>query len=138
MIGNVFFLALRRLRGPLITLICVYAISVLGLVLIPGQDAEGNPWQMDFFHAFYFVSFMGSTIGFGELPYPFTDNQRMWVLLCIYFTVFTWLYAIGRVLTLMQEPAFRQALTYSAFRRNVKRVVEPFYLVCTTVRPVSP
>lgn len=128
--GNVFFLALRRLRRPLITLICAYAISILGLVLIPGRDSAGDVWHMDFFHAFYFVSFMGTTIGFGEIPYPFTDGQRLWVLFCIYFTVIAWLYAIGRALALIQEPAFRQAVIHGAFVRSVKRLAEPFYLVC--------
>ena len=67
---HTFFLVLRRLRRPLIILISVYAVSTLGLTLIPGIDGEGQPWKMAFFHAFYFVSFMGSTIGFGEIPYP--------------------------------------------------------------------
>ena len=74
--GHVFYLLLRRLRTPIITIIVVYSVSVLGFVLIPGVDDEGKPWRMDFFHAFYFVSFMGSTIGFGEIPYPFTAGQR--------------------------------------------------------------
>ena len=69
--SQIIYLILRRLRTPLIVLVCVYAVSVLGFVLIPGVDDQGNPWKMDFFHAFYFVSYMGSTIGFGELPYPF-------------------------------------------------------------------
>ena len=90
--NNIIYLVLRRLRMPLITLIVIYAISVLGFVLIPGQDDEGNPWRMGFFHAVYFVSFMGSTIGFGEIPYPFTDAQRMWALIMIYATVISWLY----------------------------------------------
>jgi Trk K+ transport system NAD-binding subunit len=85
---------------------------------------------MDFFHAFYFVSFMGSTIGFGELPYPFTDEQRLWVLICIYISVFAWLYAIGTALAMVQDPAFRYAVTQNAFARSVRRIVEPFYLVC--------
>lgn len=126
----VFFLALRRLRGPLITLICVYTIAVLGLTLIPGVDADGNPWRMDFFHAFYFVSFMGSTIGFGEIPYPFTGGQRLWVTLCIYFSVVAWLYAIGRTIALSQEPAFRQAITRGTFEHSVRRLYESFYIIC--------
>jgi len=65
---NILFLILRRMRAPLAVLIVAYAISILGLVLIPGTDAEGNPWRMDFFHAFYFVSYMATTIGCGELP----------------------------------------------------------------------
>ena len=127
---HVFVLALRRLRGPLITLISVYAVAVLGLTLIPGVDEDGNPAGVDFFHAFYFVSFMGSTIGFGELPHPFTAAQRLWVTLCIYFSVIAWLYAIGRGIALAQEPAFRHALTQGTFERTVRSIQDHFYIVC--------
>ena len=60
---------------------------------------------MNFFHAFYFVSFMGSTIGFGEIPYAFTDAQRAWVLITIYTSVVAWLYTIGTLLSLIQDQA---------------------------------
>ena len=83
----VAYLVLRRLRAPLITLIVIYSLSILGYVLIPGVDPNGEPYRMNFFHAFYFVSFMGSTIGFGELPHEFTSAQRFWTLFCIYATV---------------------------------------------------
>ncbi len=56
---------------------------------------------MSFFHAFYFVSFMGSTIGFGEIPYEFTNAQRMWTVFSIYITVTIWLYSIGSVLSVV-------------------------------------
>lgn len=102
--NNVVYIVMRRLRRPLITLIVVYSISVLGFVLIPGVDDQGQPYRMDFFHAFYFVSFMGSTIGFGEVPYAFTDGQRMWTMLCIYATVIAWLYGIGAMLATFQDP----------------------------------
>ena len=35
------FLILRRMRAPLIVLIVIFAVSVLGLTLIPGEDAGG-------------------------------------------------------------------------------------------------
>ncbi len=127
---NLLFLLLRRLRAPLILLIAVYAIAVLGLVLIPGADAAGRPWQMGFFHAFYVVSYTATTIGFGELPYTFTDAQRLWLTFIIYASVVTWLYSLGAVLTTIQDPAFRQLWTESAFRRAVQRLREPFYLIC--------
>ncbi|MGD2076368.1 MAG: NAD-binding protein [Gammaproteobacteria bacterium] len=127
---NVIYLLLRRMRLPLIVVIVTYAISILGLVLIPGVDDQGNPWRMDFFHAIYFVSFLGSTIGFGEIPYPFTDAQRMWTTLIIYAAVVSWLYAIGSILTLIQDPAMRRVLAASAFARRVRGRQEPFYLVC--------
>src|SRR4030065_745636 len=107
---NIVYVLLRRIHVPLIVLVCVYAVAILGFVLIPGMDDKGNPWRMDFFHAFYFVSFMGTTIGFGEIPYPFTDAQRLWATLCIYGTVFAWLYGIGAALSLLQDSAFQAIL----------------------------
>ena len=127
---QVIFLILRRMRAPLIVLISAYAISIIGMVLMPGVDDQGRPWHMDFFHAIYFVSFMATTIGFGEIPYEFSDAQRMWALFSIYFTVISWLYAIGKILTLVQDSGFKQAVTEQAFARGVSRLTEPFYIVC--------
>jgi Trk K+ transport system NAD-binding subunit len=128
--NNVLFLLLRRLRTPLILLIAVYAIAVLGFVLIPGVDDKGQPWHMGFFHAFYVMSYTATTIGFGELPYAFTDAQRMWLTFSIYASVVTWIYSIGAVLTAVQDPAFRAVRTENAFARAVRRLREPFYVVC--------
>ena len=127
---NLIYLLLRRMRVPLIVVILAYAISILGLVLIPGIDDQGNPWQMSFFHAFYFVSFMGSTIGFGEIPYPFTDPQRIWTTVAMYMTVISWLYAIGSLFSLVQDHAFRRVVARTNFTREVRRINNPFYLVC--------
>jgi voltage-gated potassium channel len=127
---NIAFVLLRRIRSPLIVLICVYAIAILGFTIIPGMDDEGQPWRMDFFHAFYFVSFMGSTIGFGEIPYPFTDGQRMWTTMMIYSSVVSWLYAIGSLLAVIQDPAFRTLNRQNSFRRSISRINSPFYLIC--------
>lgn len=128
--SKVIFLFFRRMRMPLIVLISTYSISVIGLVLIPGMDDAGNLWHFDFFHAFYFVSFMGSTIGFGEIPYAFTPGQRLWVSICIFFTVIGWLYAIGRILSLTQDPAFTRATTEARFIRSVRKISQPFTIVC--------
>lgn len=127
---NVLFLLLRRLRTPLILLILVYAVTILGFVLIPGVDDKGQPWHMGFFHAFYVVSYTATTIGFGELPYVFNEPQRMWLTFTIYASVITWIYSIGAVLTTVQDPAFRAVRIESAFARAVRRMREPFYLVC--------
>src|SRR3954469_4855595 len=123
------FLILRRMRAPLITLIVIFAVSVLGLTLIPRQGAEGRPWHMGFFDAFYVMSYTASTIGFGEIPYPFTYNQRMWVTISIYLTVIGWAYAIGSLLALLQDRSFRQALALQHFTRKVARLREPFLLI---------
>ena len=123
------FLVLRRMRVPLITLVLVFAVSVFGLTLVPGQDADGEPVRTSFFHAFYFMSYTATTIGFGELPNAFTDAQRLWVVVCIYLTVVAWAYAIGALLTLLQDRAFRHALAVQHFERKVRRIAEPFLVV---------
>lgn len=127
---TLLYVLLKRLRSPLIVLVSVYATTILGFTLIPGVDDEGNVWRMDFFHAFYFVSFMGSTIGFGEIPYAFTSAQRMWATVGIYGTVIAWLFGIGSLLSTMQDPSVRRLVTESRFRRKVKKLVEPFYILC--------
>ncbi len=127
---NLIYIILRRLRSPLIFLILVYAISMTGFVLIPGEDNQGQIHNMTFFEAFYFVSFMGTTIGFGEVPYTFIAAQRYWTLLSLYATVIAWLYAIGSILGAFQDPAFRQQLKRNAFTRKVNSIREPFYLIC--------
>ena len=127
---NIFFLILRRLRAPIITLISIYAVSILGLVVIPGQDNMGQVYRMDFFHAFYFVSYTATTIGFGEIPYPFTNLQRMWIVVCIYSSVIGWTYTLGSIFALTRDQALGNAMKYSRFKNKVMRLSEPFYLVC--------
>jgi len=124
------FLILRRMRLPLLVLIAVYAISVLGLVLLPGIDAEGRPYSLDFFHAFYIVTYTITTIGYGELPYTFSVAQRLWMVLSIYLGVVGWVYAVGALIALFRDPAFRQVLVEGRFTASVRRLSEPFYIVC--------
>lgn len=123
------FLVLRRMRFPLVVLITIFSVAVLGLTLIPGVDADGKPWHMSLFDAFYFVSYTATTIGFGELNYTFTSAQRMWVTLTIYASVTGWAYVFGSLFALTQEPAFRTALALQRFRRKVKGLHEPFLLL---------
>ncbi len=123
------FLVLRRMRVPLIVLVVIFAVSVLGLSLIPGRDSAGRPDRMGLFDSFYFISYTATTIGFGELPQAFTEAQRMWVTLAIYLAVIGWAYAIGSLLSLMQDQAFRQALARRGFTRSVRRMREPFLLL---------
>ncbi len=126
----VAFLILRRLRAPLIALISIYSVLILGYTLIPGQDANGNEYHMSFFHAFYFVSFMGSTIGFGELPYAFTEAQRFWTIIAIYSSVIAWIYSIGAVVAILRDESFLRLLQRGRFRYRVTSEKEPFYIVC--------
>lgn len=123
------FLIMRRMRAPLIILIVIFAVSVIGLTVIPGQDGQGRPARVGFFDAFYFMSYTATTIGFGELPNPFTAAQRLWVMGTIYLTVVGWAYAIGAILSLLQDRAFRQALALRSFTRKVAALREPFLLM---------
>jgi voltage-gated potassium channel len=129
-ISPVFSMVMSRMRAPLIILIIIYAISIVGLILIPGVDDEGNLWRMSIFHAFYYVSFTATTIGFGEIPYALNDAQRLWVICTIYMAVIAWLYAIGKILSLIQDPIFKKALNENSFKSQVSNIHEPFYLVC--------
>lgn len=129
--NSIFFLVLRRIRAPLVALISIYAVSVLGLTLVPGVDAHGQPAPpLSFFHAFYFVSFTATTIGFGEIPNAFSNAQRLWVIVCVYMTVIGWTYTILTLLALLQDKGFQNTLVASRFARRVKRLDAPFYLVC--------
>lgn len=127
---SVFFLILRRMRTPLLLLVSSYSIAIGGLVLMPGMDNEGRPWQFDFMHAFYFISYTASTIGFGEIPYPFSAAQRLWTTFSIYLTVLAWLYAFGNILALIQDPQFQRVLAQRRVQRGVKRQMGPFFIVC--------
>ena len=129
--NSAFFLVLRRMRVPIIVLIVIYAISVFGLTLVPGIDADGKAAPpLSFFHAFYFVSYTATTIGFGEIPNAFSDAQRMWVTISIYLTVVGWSYSIVTLIALLQDKGFQNTLTVNRFSRRVRLIKEPFYLIC--------
>lgn len=125
------FLVLRRLRKTLIGLIVIYAVAVLGLTLAPGLPGDdGLPTRIDFFHAFYFISYTATTIGFGELPTAFSEQQRLWVTFCIYLTVTGWAVFIGALLAMYQDANLQRAIHRNRFARAVAKLSEPFYLVC--------
>ena len=66
---DVLQLALRRMRMPVLLVVLVFSISVIGLSLMPGVDAEGDPHRLTLFDSLYFMSYTATTIGFGEIPY---------------------------------------------------------------------
>jgi voltage-gated potassium channel len=130
MSSKVTFMIMRRMRTPLLVLLFVYTVAILGLTLVQGVDDQGRPWTMSFFHAFYVVSYTATTIGFGEIPYTFSEAQRLWVSVTLYLTVIAWIYAIGVLLNLIQNQAFQRVVVANRFARMVKRIHEPFYLIC--------
>lgn len=128
--SNVFYLVLRRMRLPLITIVLVYTLTTCVLALTPGVDADGNPTPgMGLFHAFYVISYTGSTIGFGEIPVPFSSAQRLWMTISIYLTVIGWSYSIVTVLSLLQDPGFQSAFRAARFASRIRGLREPFYIV---------
>jgi len=123
-------LILRRMRIPLLVLITSYSISILGFVMIAGVDEHGQHWHMNFFDAVYFVSYMATTIGFGELPHPFSVAQRMWATVTIYLSVVSWVYAIGSILSLVQNNLLKRAIEEGSFTRSVRKLGENFFIIC--------
>ena len=129
-LDRVSMVVLRYMRGPVFVLIVVYAIGITGMSLIPGYDNDGNLVYMDLFHSFYFFTYTATTTGFGEIPYEFTDEQRLWAIFCVYMGVIAWLYAIGSIFRLVRNQHFLFALNEHRFARRVQRIYRPFYIVC--------
>jgi voltage-gated potassium channel len=123
------FIALRRMRTSLLVLISSFTISISGMMLMPGVDPEGNTWRMDLFEAFYFVSYTASTIGYGEIPYPYSPQQRLWVVIAIALTVISWSYVIAQLLSLLRDRHFRGAVAQQRFARRVSNMREDFVLI---------
>lgn len=128
--GSVLFMILRRLRAPMLLLVVVFAVGIAGLVLIPGVDAQGQTWHLTLFQALYFMSYTASTIGFGEIPQGFSDNQRLWVTVIIYASVIGWAILVASLLAMVQDRAFAAALATARFPRAVRSIGEPFLLIC--------
>jgi len=123
------WIVIRRLRLPVLIIILTFAISILGMVLIPSVDDQGHVYHLTFFDAFYFVSYMASTIGFGESPYAFTYPQKLWVSFVIYLTVIGWFYGIGTIVALIQDEVLHKEMVKSKFAKAVKAMNEPFILI---------
>lgn len=123
------YLIIAKLKFPLILLITVYAISIIGLVLIPTYDNNGNIYYLDFFEAFFIVIYTSTTVGFGETPYAWTEYQKFWMAICTIMTVTSWLISIGRIITIMQDPLIKLETKTYFFKRKIKNLKEPFYIV---------
>jgi len=125
-----FWIVIRRLRAPILALIVTYAISIVLLTMVEGKDANGHTHYLSFFDAFYIVSYTANTIGFGEIPYAFTYPQRLVMTITIYLTVPAWFYAIGTIVGLIQNKAFKKELKRILFRRRIEHFKEDFVVIC--------
>jgi voltage-gated potassium channel len=128
--NNIIWLTMRRMRTPLILMILVYSLSVFGLTQIPGQDAAGNPVQVGYLDAVYFIAILATTIGLGEFPTAFTHAQRLYVFIILFPNVIAWLYSIGTIISLLVDPQFRAVMSRTRFHRRVRRMNRDFYIVC--------
>jgi Trk K+ transport system NAD-binding subunit len=128
--NDIVWLTMRRLRTPLIALILVYSLSVFIMVEIPGADSAGNPVTVSYLDAMYFIAIMATTIGFGEVPYAFTNIQRLYAVIILFPNVIAWLYSIGTIISLLVDPQFRAVLARSRFSRRVRRIGTDYYIVC--------
>lgn len=128
--NDIIWLTMRRLRLPLIVLVIIFFLSVIGMVLIPGVDSNGNPVRLSYLEAAYFVAYTATTIGFGEIPYAFTSAQRLYVFIIIFPNVAVWLYSFGTILGLLLDPQFRGVMQRSRFEQRVAALPSPFFIVC--------
>ena len=124
------FSVLKQMRSPIITILIYYTISIVGLLLIPGIDDQGQPYNMGIFHSIYVVAYTSTTIGFGEIPYAWTDNQRLWIIIISISGVVSWVYAMGKIIALSQNQVFKKKLDQYRFEGMVKRNKKPFYIMC--------
>ena len=122
------WLILQRMRTPFLVIILTYTISIIGLLLIDGMDNEGKPYHLTIFDAFYFISYMATTIGFGETPFAFTYPQRIWVSMSIFFTVTGWFYSIGTLIALLQNKLFLEEFERAKFARKVAYLKEKYII----------
>jgi hypothetical protein len=123
------WIILQRMRLPFVVITITYTIAMIGLVLIPGVDDQGNSYQMSIFDAFYFVTYTATTIGYGEFPYPFTYEQKIWVSMSIYLTVLGWFYGIGALVSLLQDKLFLSEIAIARFKRSVRNIKEDFIII---------
>lgn len=129
-LDRVTMVVLRHMRKPVFALIIVYAIGISVMALIPATGVDGSPEKMSLFHAFYFFTYTATTTGFGEIPHAFNDVQRLWAVFCLYMGAIAWLYAIGSIIGLVQNPHFTRAVNEHSFARRVRRLSDPFVIVC--------
>jgi len=121
---------MRRMRTPLIVLILVYFFSIMAMMSVPGVDDTGKPFHMSFLDAAYFMAILQTTIGFGEIPFDFTDAQRMLVFWLLLPNVVAWLYSVGTLLGLILDKQFQATFHANRFSKQVKLLKEPFFIVC--------
>ncbi len=127
--NSALWIVLNRMRTPLLVLIVSYCIAIIGFLLIDGIDANGNPYRMNIFDAFYVVTYTATTIGFGEIPFAFTYSQRIWMSMMVYVNVMGWFYSLGTLISLFQDKLLIAQLAETRFLKQVKNMNQHFLIV---------
>jgi len=117
------------MRLPFTVIAITYAIAMTGLVIIPGLDDQGDVYHLSIFESFYFITYTATTIGFGEIPYPLTHDQKIWVTFSIYITVLGWFYGIGTLVSLLQDKLFLSQIAIARFKRAVSHIKTDFVII---------
>ncbi len=117
------------MRLPFTVIVISYVIAMVGFLIIPGINESGEPYYFTIFDAFYFVSYTATTIGFGEIPFSFTHEQRIWASISIYLTVISWFYGIGSLVSLLQDKLFLSEIAMARFQKSVKKIKDDFVIV---------
>lgn len=126
---NFFSLILKKLKVPFLLIIISFSISVLGLILIPGIDSDGNEYHLSIFHAFYITVYTSLTIGYGEIPYVWTDIQRMWMIVVSFLTVASWLIGFGSIINILKDESVKIAINKLLMEKKIRSQKEKFFIV---------
>jgi Trk K+ transport system NAD-binding subunit len=127
---ELYYLVLSKLRLPLICLTGMYFVSALGFILIPGITDTGETYHMSIFNAIYVTAYTTTTVGFGEIPYPWTEYQRLWGSFVTVFGVSLWIFSIGQIIVLMQNKHIQYKFNMIRFKRELNLMKSDFYIVC--------
>ena len=123
------WIVLQKMRLPFVVILVTYTVAMIGLIVIPGEDINGNVYHMSIFDAFYFVTYTATTIGFGELPFAFTYYQKIWISASIYFLVLGWFYSIGTLVSLFGDKLFLSEIAIAKFQRSVRNIEDDFVII---------
>jgi voltage-gated potassium channel len=126
---NFFYVIISKLRQPIIALIVIYSFGILGMKIIPGTDNLGQEYMLSFFDAFYIVSYTSTTIGFGESPHPWNENQKMFMLIFIYSSVICWIWAINSIITILRDKEISKVREEYKTESKVKKIYKKFYII---------
>ncbi|MEF3192574.1 MAG: NAD-binding protein [Campylobacterales bacterium] len=129
--NQTIWLILRKLRVPILFVIVSFALSTLLMMIVPGTPGpDGTPTHLSFFDAFYVVVYTATTIGYGEIPQAFSYEQRFMATISIFLTVPVWFFAIGKIVTLLQDKVFLRAIAHNRFAREVANIKSDFIVIC--------